>query len=225
MTSEFDELSDADWDALAQWAEEHVGVDIAAVVDPNDVDVGIHDPDRLRSLANPAERDRLDLGQRLSLDSLITTWRSWTDAEKAPDGIVTWTRLGTSPWRERRAETPPIVPPGRGLVWMEWIGGYGDHAPLHPLYHRAEPDWPVPVTEGAAGAVLTTPARARSFGSRPCTDCFPEEADDGSLMSVVDTVTGERVIYDVDCIGEFPEGVSQHVRTVGDAFEDDGQVE
>lgn len=126
MTDQFDDLSDDDWETLAAWVEEHVAVEVAPGVDPDDVDPGVYDPDRIRSLANPAERNSLGAGGRLSLKSIIDSWQHWTNSDKEPDGPVYWTRLGTSPWRERRRKNPPTVPLGRNFVWNgvdRWIRG------------------------------------------------------------------------------------------------------
>lgn len=106
---------------------------------------------------------------------------------------------------------------------MEWTDGYGDDEPRHGQFHRAEPDGQVPVVKGAGGAVLTNPDRARSLSANACPDCFPDEAADGPLTSVIDTETGERVTYNVDCIDEAPQEVVERFRSMREAFWREGQ--
>jgi hypothetical protein len=220
MTNEFDAFSDDDWKDLAAWVDEHVAVEVAPGVDPNNVDPGVHDPDRIRSLADPDERDRLNVGDRLSLRGIINAWRHWTDSDEKPDGPVFRTRLGVSPWRERRRENPPTVPLKRDIAWLEWDDGFDDEGARHHQYHRAEPGGRVPVVNGAAGAVLTTPTRARSLGANPCPDCYPDEAADSPLASVMDTETGERVTFNVDLLDEVPEEALERLQSTRDTLMD-----
>lgn len=112
------------------------------------------------------------------------------------------------------------MPPDRDLAWLEWDDGFGDEPVRHDQYHRAEPGRRVPVVHGAAGAVLTTPARARELGANPCPDCYPDEAADGPLASVTDAETGERVTFNVDLIDELPEEALDSLQATRDALLD-----
>lgn len=219
MLADVNDLADDDWDALAEWAEEHVVVEVAPGLNPDDVDRGVFDTERLRALADPGKRDALDEGERITLRSLIDAWRRWDDVDDADDPAFR-ARLGVSPWRERRRENPPTVPPGSDLAWLEWDDGFGDEAARHDQYHRAEPEGRVPVVHGAAGAVLTTPARARDLGANPCPDCYPDEAADGPLASVMDEETGERVTFNVALLDEVPEDALDRLQDTRDALMD-----